>query len=144
MDFQINENSLKILNNKKLEYDLPFLWLRDNCPCNECRVQETQEKRFMIHSIPADLKPKSVNVDKNTIYVQWPDDHRTCINFKDIKILKKTRKPNKVMWTNSFTPNYYDWSAFLENNEIAVDAYTNFISTGAFFKQIAPVEIKSV
>jgi len=138
MDFQINENSLKILNNKKLEYDLPFLWLRDNCPCNECRVQETQEKRFMIHSIPADLKPKSVNVDKNRIYVQWPDDHRTCINFKDIKVLKKTRKPNKVMWTNSFTPSYYDWSAFLENNDIAVDAYTNFISTGAICLKNAP------
>ena len=57
MDFEVNETSLKIRNNKESEYDLSYLWIRDNCPCNECRVQETQEKRFMLHSVPSDLKP---------------------------------------------------------------------------------------
>tara|TARA_B100000900_G_scaffold238201_1_gene202310 strand:+ start:487 stop:1575 length:1089 start_codon:yes stop_codon:yes gene_type:complete len=138
MDFQINKDSLQILNNENLEYDLPFLWLRDNCPCDNCRVQETQEKRFMIHSIPPDLKPKSVNVDENSVTVEWPDNHKTRINFQDIRFLKNARKPRKVMWSYDFIPNYYDWSNFLEEDDIAIDAYTNFISTGAICIKDAP------
>ena len=85
MDFEVNETSLRIRSNHDSEYDLPYLWIRDNCPCNECRVQETQEKRFMLHSVPSDLKPKSIDVDQSHIHVVWPDDHLTSISFDDIK-----------------------------------------------------------
>jgi len=84
MDFQLNEISL-IINNKKLEYELPYLWIRDNCHCNECRIGETLEKRFMLNSVPVDLKPKSVDIDENDINIRWPDDHETTISLKDIK-----------------------------------------------------------
>ena len=100
MEFQIDESSLKIINNKKLEYELPFLWIRDNCPCNDCRIKETQEKRFMLNSIPVDLKPKRVDVNETTINIFWPDDHETNIKFRDIEFLKKARKPVKILWTN--------------------------------------------
>ena len=29
---------------------LPYLWLRDNCGCNECRVPQTSEKRFILRA----------------------------------------------------------------------------------------------
>ena len=87
MNFQITESSLKIIKNKKAEYELPFLWLRDNCPCDMCRVKETQEKRFMLSSVPVDLKPKSVDVNAKTINLFWPDEHETRISFKDIEYL---------------------------------------------------------
>ena len=44
MNFQTDNASLKIIKNKKLKYELPFLWIRDNCSCNDCRIQETKEK----------------------------------------------------------------------------------------------------
>ena len=62
MNFQTDNASLKIIKNKKLEYELPFLWIRDNCSCNDCRIQETKEKRFMLNSIPVDLKPKKISI----------------------------------------------------------------------------------
>ena len=43
MDFQVNEISL-IINNKKLEYELPYLWIRDNFPFNECIIEENNGK----------------------------------------------------------------------------------------------------
>jgi len=138
MHFQVNKTSLKITNNQKLEYELPYLWIRDNCPCNDCRVQETQEKRFMLNSMPVDLKPKSVDVNENNIHVFWPDDHETTISFQDIKFLKKPRKPEKVIWTNNFTPNYYDWHDFLQNNDVAMDAISDFIAKGAICIKNAP------
>ena len=138
MKYQINETSLKIINNKKLIYELPFLWIRDNCPCNDCRVKETQEKRFMLNSIPADLKPKRININEATLSVFWPDDHETNINFQDIEFLKKDRKPKKVLWANNFIPNYYDWYDFLQNNDIAIDAFYEFISKGAICIKNSP------
>ena len=60
MDFEINETSLRIISNDNSEYDLPHLWMRDNCPCNDCRVKETQEKRFMLNSVPVDLSQKKL------------------------------------------------------------------------------------
>jgi len=134
----MNETSLKILNNKKLEYELPFLWIRDNCLCNVCRIKETQEKRFMLNSIPADLKPKRVDVNETSINVFWPDDHETNINFQDIEFLKKARKPEKILWANNFIPNYFDWSDFLQNNDIAIDAFSEFITKGAICIKNSP------
>ena len=36
MDLEMNRNSLKILKNKEIKYDLPYLWIRDNCSCKDC------------------------------------------------------------------------------------------------------------
>ena len=137
MDFQLNEISL-IINNKKLEYELPYLWIRDNCHCNDCRIGETLEKRFMLNSVPVDLKPKSVDIDENDINIRWPDDHETTISLKDIKSLKKPRKPEKKLWTKNFIPKYYDWDNFLENNDIAISAISEFIIKGAICIKNAP------
>ena len=131
MDFEMGKASLKIINNKKLDYELPFLWIRDNCPCKDCRVEETKEKRFMLNSIPANIKPKSVDVNDKAVNVFWPDNHETVIHFQDIEFLKKSRKPKKILWANDFIPNYYDWSDFLEDDNVAIDAFSEFIAQGA-------------
>ncbi len=138
MDFLVNDTSLRIINNKELEYELPYLWMRDNCPCNECRVQETQEKRFMINSVPADLKPKSVDLDESHVHILWPDGHETSIGFDYIKSLEKPRKPEKVLWSNDFIPNYFYWNDFLQNNDTAMDAISDFITRGVIVIKDAP------
>jgi gamma-butyrobetaine dioxygenase len=138
MNFKLNESSLNITNERALMFELPYLWIRDNCPCNECRVQETQEKRFMLDSVPVDLKPKSVSLKQSNIIVVWSDDHKTSINLQDIEFLKKPRKPEKVLWNNDFTPNYYDWDDFLQKNDTAIDAFSNFVSKGAICIKNAP------
>ena len=138
MNFKLNGSSLEVINERELGFELPYLWIRDNCPCNECRVQETQEKRFMLDSVPVDLKPKSVSLKQSNIIVVWPDDHKTSINLQDIEFLKKPRKPEKVLWNNDFTPNYYDWDDFLQKNDTAIDAFSNFVSKGAICIKNAP------
>ena len=43
-------------------HELPFLWLRDNCQCDDCRIIETEEKQFLLHTVPLDISPKSVEI----------------------------------------------------------------------------------
>ena len=107
MDYQLSERSLQIFKNKKLQYDLPYLWIRDNCPCYICRIKETQEKRFILSTVPSDLRPQEVNISNECINVCWPDNHKTIIQLKDIDLLKKSRKPEKIFWTNDFSPKYF-------------------------------------
>ena len=55
-----------ILTDGNNKFNLPFLWLRDNCQCDECRITETQEKQFLLHSVPVDIAPKHAEeTDKN-------------------------------------------------------------------------------
>ena len=138
MEFQLCERSLRIFKNKKVEYDLPYLWIRDNCPCNDCRIKETQEKRFILSSVPSDLKPQEVNISHESINVCWPDNHKTTIQLKDIDILRISRKPEKILWTNNFIPEYFDWEDFLNNDKTAIHAISEFISKGVICIKNSP------
>ena len=138
VDFKINKNSLKIYLNSKVEYELPHLWMRDNCSCEECRVFQTQEKRFMLNSVSSDLKPDNVYIEGSNIHISWPDKHKTSINFQDIKSFHHQQKPKFFLWNKDFTPDYYDWNDFLHNNHTAIDAIETFITKGAICIKDAP------
>ncbi|HIK72809.1 MAG TPA: DUF971 domain-containing protein, partial [Gammaproteobacteria bacterium] len=55
---EIKKDSVILSTGLNKQYDLPFLWLRDNCQCDECRIIETQEKQFLLHTVPVDISPK--------------------------------------------------------------------------------------
>ena len=55
-----NESIEVSIENQK--FDLPFLWLRDNCQCDECRITETQEKQFLLHTVPVDISPEKIDM----------------------------------------------------------------------------------
>ena len=138
LEFELNERSLKIFDNKKIKYQLPYLWIRDNCSCDGCRVKETQEKRFMLHNVSKNLKPKEVYINNSNLNVCWPDNHKTIINFKDIEFLKNPRKPKKILWTNDFIPQYFNWDEFLEDDILAANAMSEFITKGVICIKNSP------
>ena len=109
---EIKDDSI-LLSDGSNQYDLPFLWLRDNCQCDECRITETQEKQFLLHSVPVDIAPKHVEEIGNNINIIWPDDHKTFIPIDLIKKLHLPRYPKHSSWPNEFEPEKYNWSEFL-------------------------------
>ncbi|MEU6367524.1 gamma-butyrobetaine hydroxylase-like domain-containing protein [Streptomyces sp. NPDC046931] len=42
--------------------DLPVTWLRDNCPCAQCRDPRSGQKLFQIDSLPDGLRVATVAV----------------------------------------------------------------------------------
>ena len=125
-------------------YDLPFLWLRDNCQCDDCRVVETQEKQFLLHTVPVDISPKNVEIKDETLLVLWPDNHKSVIPLNKIEESGKPRYPKYKSWTSKFTPRRFNWSEFLDNKETALEALKTFISYGAIILNDAPKEPNSV
>jgi len=53
-----------------------FLWLRDNCACDQCIDSGSHERVYSILDIPADLRAQSATVsDLGGVQVVWSDGH---------------------------------------------------------------------
>jgi len=133
-----------ILTDSNNKFNLPFLWLRDNCQCDECRITETQEKQFLLHSVSVDIAPKHVHETDKNIKIVWPDDHETTIPIELIKNSFKPRYPDQCEWPNGFEPQKYSWSEFLDNNKIAIEALKTFVTYGVIILKDAPKESNSL
>lgn len=56
-----------------------YIWLRDNCGCPECRVEQSGERRLFTADIPRHLRPAAARVDtpSSSLQITWPDGHRS-------------------------------------------------------------------
>ena len=140
---EITKDSI-IFTDSDYKFDLPFLWLRDNCQCDECRITETQEKQFLLHSVPVDIAPKHAEETDKIIKVVWPDDHETIIPIELIKNSFKPRYPNHCEWPNGFEPQKFSWSEFLDNKKTAIEALKTFVTYGVIILKDAPKESNSL
>ncbi|MFD8482175.1 TauD/TfdA family dioxygenase [Kitasatospora sp. NPDC059673] len=52
-------------------------WLRDNCPCTECRNPRSGQKRFHIGDLPDGLTATEATQDERGLSVLWSDGHRS-------------------------------------------------------------------
>lgn len=141
---EIKEDSVILSIGSKNQYDLPFLWLRDNCQCDQCRILETQEKQFLLHTVPVDISPNSVEVKEESLLVIWPDDHESLIPLSKIEQSGKPRYPERKVWASKFVPKKYDWSEFLDEREVATEALKTFVTFGVIILNNAPEEPNSL
>ncbi|MGB2359614.1 MAG: TauD/TfdA family dioxygenase [Porticoccaceae bacterium] len=123
---------------------LPNLWLRDNCPCDDCRVVETQEKRFILSTVDADIAPKEVSLDSHQLSIVWPDNHRTQLPLSIIDQLLIPEPNHSQPWPASFIPQSFDWSLFLTDNQTTVAALTQFMRHGAIVLRDTPTQSESL
>ncbi|MFG2846631.1 phosphonate degradation HD-domain oxygenase [Kitasatospora sp. NPDC048296] len=55
----------------------PPYWLRDNCPCAECRDPRNGQKLFQINDLPSDLTIAASKELDGNLEVLWSDGHRS-------------------------------------------------------------------
>lgn len=122
------------------ETSLPHLWLRDNCACGECRIEQTSEKRFIISSVPADIAPDDVAVAGGELRLTWPDGHETSYAFEALRTAGGRLAPNWSPWPDNFVPQRVDYRQFLDDDAVAATAITEFIDRGAIILSHAPTE----
>ena len=70
---------------------MPFLWLRDNCDCGDCRIEQTSGKRFYLFAVDKHLRPHQARVvagaDDESIRLVWPAGHQTRCRAMDLQAL---------------------------------------------------------
>lgn len=117
---------------------LPNLWLRDNCDCRDCRVDQTSEKKFLLTAVPADLAPVDVRFTNDLLNVVWPDGHQTCYPAEVLRCMADGRRVESSPWPEHFVPTRYAYQEFLEDDRLAVTAIHDFMNLGAIILIAAP------
>ena len=141
---EVKNDSVLLSIDSNKQYDLPFLWLRDNCQCDECRITETQEKQLLLHSVPVDIVPTSVIEKDNNILITWPDKHESIIPIDKIKESEISRYPKHQSWPANFQPNKFDWSDFLDDQAVCIEGLKDFVTYGVIILSNAPQESNSL
>lgn len=119
---------------------LPHLWLRDNCPCDECRIVQTSEKRFLLNSVSPDLVPARAALLDDGLHLEWPDGHTTRYSIEFLLAFGEEQRPRTRPWPAEFAPQQIDFGAFLADDGIALAALDEFVEIGAIVLTGAPTE----
>ena len=144
-----NGDALTAVWNDGERTDLPYLWLRDNCGCGECCVEQTTEKRFHVFRVPSDLRPVAVDIEgagsgTEAISIAWPDGHRTRYRSSDIHGLLSRPRLELQYWDGQFQPRTFDYQRFLASDHAAAELIEEFLRTGVCVLVDAPTEPDSL
>ncbi len=123
---------------------LPVLWLRDNCNCTECRLEQTGEKKFHLGTVPLDLEPAEYRVEADVLHIRWQDNHATQYTREDISCVVATAETginkNWQAWDKDFKPARVDYQDFLDSDQVAIVAIEAFLQSGVIILEQAPTE----
>jgi alpha-ketoglutarate-dependent taurine dioxygenase len=86
-----------------------YVWLRDNCWCDECRVPQTQERRLLTSSIPRNITPERASLDDDgTLRIRWDDGHASAYTASWLRAhdysaeARAARRHEPALWDAGF------------------------------------------
>ncbi|HEV3268580.1 MAG TPA: TauD/TfdA family dioxygenase [Acidimicrobiales bacterium] len=60
---------------------VPAVWLRDNCPCSQCRDATSQQRLSQLRDLSFDVSAKVTEENEDTVVVEFtPDGHRATFS----------------------------------------------------------------
>ncbi len=144
-DLTRNADSLCATWSGGAQTDLPYLWLRDNCGCGECRIEQTTEKRFHLFRVPKDLRPLKVGIEcagskDEAIFIEWPDGHHTRYRSSEVHGFLSQPRFDLHYWDGRFQPQRFDYQRFLASDRAAAELIEEFLRTGVCVLVDAPTE----
>lgn len=113
--------------------DVPAIWLRDNCPCDDCRVVATSERRKLIATEPLHLRPVSVQTDPSGVTVDWGShvSHYSLDWYRAIQLDVQRNNAPTEHWGGEFTVPRFDYRALDESTDSGRLAVADFLSAFA-------------
>jgi gamma-butyrobetaine dioxygenase len=73
--------TMRTLHDHPALHGLPAIWLRDNCPCGECRDSRSGQRLLSITGLPAEVAVDAVTVSGDAVEIVFsPDGHRSVFD----------------------------------------------------------------
>mgnify|MGYP003323907839 CR=1 FL=1 len=117
----------------------------ENQSLNPWLVQaQEEEKQFLLHKVPVNIKPAKVESNHENLVIRWEDDHKTTLSLNKILQSSTPRYPKHKLWPKSFLPSKFRWADFLKNKNTALKALKDFIQYGAIILKEAPRKSNSL
>ncbi|MCZ3388624.1 MAG: TauD/TfdA family dioxygenase [Actinomycetia bacterium] len=103
-----------------------YIWLRDNCWCDECRVAQSAERRIYTADIPAHIAPSEAHLDEDaaTLHLRWNDGHNSSFSVgwlvaNDYSNGAAEPPPKVTLWTSSLgSPSRFEHSEVVGRPDI--------------------------
>ncbi|XP_071947758.1 gamma-butyrobetaine dioxygenase-like [Antedon mediterranea] len=68
--------TIDILFDDKTSSRYPFVWLRDNCPCDECFDKSSLQRKILVDDFDVDdVIARDANMDSEKMTIYWTDGH---------------------------------------------------------------------
>ena len=109
--------------------NLPTLWLRDVCPCEECRISQTQEKRFHLASLES-VSVEILTVCEDELFITWAGGHSSQYPRAFLSGDHARAAPLWEPWTDDYFPVYVDFASFQADDLCAETAIEEFLRSG--------------
>ncbi len=111
-------------------------WLRDNCQCHECRIQQTDERRWQPWSEPSAPVVNSVEVVNGQLQIGWASGHRSAYGPTDWEKIRTTGA--RGAWTARLWTADYEIERF-DHHQCIADQVTRRAMFEAFRRDGAAV-----
>lgn len=106
----------------------PFhhVWLRDNCPCDQCVYSVTREQVFESVDAAEDLRPLATRIDSDgCLRIDWQDGHlsrfdpgwlRAHAYDDESRAERLAGKPQPHLWHSDLQLPVFDYTALMNDN----------------------------
>ncbi|MEP7202069.1 MAG: TauD/TfdA family dioxygenase [Ilumatobacteraceae bacterium] len=91
-------------------------WLRDNCLCNECRIVQTDERRWQPWIQPTAPRVVAVDVVDSQLHVDWEGGHHSIFGPAEWQKIRSTGA--RGAWTARLWSSGYDIERFDHHQSI--------------------------
>lgn len=91
---------------------IPLIWLRDNCPCDRCRITQTGEHRFFLGTLDELPDATSIGLVDGTLVIDWTDNHTSRFTSETFTKLARTARrshPDARLWEPGFEPTRFPY-----------------------------------
>ncbi len=104
----LHERHLTVMSEEDGERSFHYVWLRDNCWCDLCRVPQSGERRLYTADVPPDVAPSCADwTSAGALRVVWDDAHESVYSREWLgrhdysERARAARRHEPVLWDAS-------------------------------------------
>lgn len=129
-------------------HELHPLWLRERCPCSECRDPQTGQRLLDAWSLPLETAVKKVREEHGQLYITFSDGHVAPFTIEGLSASLQRQADERddiVTWDAGLTDiPQADWRT-VRNDDAALHAMLEALRRYAFVRvRNVPVEMDGV
>jgi gamma-butyrobetaine dioxygenase len=109
-------------------------WLRDNCPCPDCRIVQTDERRFVPWSEPGPARIVHAVVEESSLIIDWLSGHRSVFGadvWTRINVAMQRGGHDIRLWRRGYELGRFEHDATINDLAVRRSMFEAFQRDGA-------------
>lgn len=151
----LTKKSLSLSLDGTEQSEFNFVWLRDNCQCEQCMHPTTRERTLVTSEIPNDISPIDAAIENDQLNITWNDQqHKSIYRFDwlsnkvsndasvNTRVLNDPANGEMKLWGNELETKIptFNYSELLEDDSVLLAWCEAIRDIGLAIIRGAPIE----